>query len=473
MELFFKLSDKVLFRQYNDYGYITGNSLFGYRFLSDKTPVLGEKFVSRSGSVMLGMLSRIPQELDTIVTKLLNIFVDVDYEVLKRDTCDFFVELAKEGYIDYGNSFNECKENTSESYRNSITLSTDDSSSLFDVPQKNFLRSIHFEIANICNERCIHCFIPEKYKINLIDPSLFYKIVEEGRAMNIIHVTLTGGEPLLHPNFIDFLKKCRELDLSVNVLSNLTLLTDEIISEMKNNHLLSVQTSLYSMTPMIHDTITQLKGSFEKTKSGILRLIAAGIPIQVSCQVMKQNKDSFTDVIQWGNTNNIPVTFNYIIFGEYDRTNVNLQNRLSVNEIEEAFNKQVSKDYAQSLLTEAKKTMSLNIDTPICSVCRYYFGVSAEGDAFPCAGWQAKKLGNLKKQSVKEIWEDSQEVDYLRQIKLRHFSKCVDCKDRGFCNICMMTNSNESSDGNIFHISKFQCDTAAMLHSKVENYLKS
>ena len=67
--------------------------------------------------------------------------------------------------------------------------------------------------------------------------------------MNIIHVTLSGGEPLLHKDFLSFLVRCRELDLSVNVLSNLTLLTDEIVLEMKKNPLLSVQTSLYSMNP--------------------------------------------------------------------------------------------------------------------------------------------------------------------------------------------------------------------------------
>ena len=72
-----------------------------------------------------------------------------------------------------------------------------------------------------------------------MDSDLFYRIIEEGRQMNIIHVTLSGGEPLLHKDIIDFLIKCRELDLSVNVLSNLTLLTDEMVDEMKKNALLS------------------------------------------------------------------------------------------------------------------------------------------------------------------------------------------------------------------------------------------
>ena len=101
--------------------------------------------------------------------------------------------------------------------------------------QMIFLRSIHIEIADACNERCVHCYIPNERKNNAIDPALFYRLIEEGRKMNIIHVTLSGGEPLLHKDILGFLKRCRELDLSVNVLSNLTLLTDDILSEMKKN----------------------------------------------------------------------------------------------------------------------------------------------------------------------------------------------------------------------------------------------
>ena len=278
---------------------------------------------------------------------------------------------------------------------------------------------------------------------------------------------------MLHPDFINFLRRCRELDLSVNVLSNLTLINDEIISEMKRNALLSVQTSLYSMLPSVHDSITRLSGSFEKTKAGILKLIEAGIPVQISCQVMKQNKDSFHEVIEWGHVNNIPAAFNYMIFGEYDHSSENLQNRLSLNEVEEVFDRLNSGSYSEALMKEARKKISVNEEAHVCSVCRYYFGVTAEGDAFPCAGWQAKKLGNLREHSISEIWNDSSEVQYLRQIRLRDFPKCRICKDRGYCTICMMSNANENPDGNMFRVSDFQCEVASMIHSKVEEYLKS
>ena len=162
--------------------------------------------------------------------------------------------------------------------------------------------------------------------------------------MKLLHLTLSGGEPMLHKNFFDFLRKCKEYDFSVNVLSNLTLLNDEIIKEMKANHLLGVQVSLYSMDSNIHDEITQMKGSFEKTKNAILKLIENDIPLQISCPIMKQNKNCYNDVINWAKKHNIHVGDDYVIIARYNHTTQNLSSRLSINDIKEVINEKIAND---------------------------------------------------------------------------------------------------------------------------------
>ena len=173
------------------------------------------------------------------------------------------------------------------------------------------------------------------------------------------------------------------MDLAVNVLSNLTLLTNEIIEEMKCNHLLSVQTSLYSMVPSVHDGITKLSGSFIKTRDSILKLCSAGIPVQISCPIMKQNKDSFQDVISWAESNNIGVALEPEIFATYDRSCSNLQNRLSYEEMSMVLDKQMSLGYAEQFHNTATEKEAYSENDPICSICRYHFCITAEGLAFP------------------------------------------------------------------------------------------
>lgn len=58
--MYYKIKDNIMFRRYKEYGYITDNSLFGYKLLDDVRLFPGEKYVSDSGAVMLECLSKTP-----------------------------------------------------------------------------------------------------------------------------------------------------------------------------------------------------------------------------------------------------------------------------------------------------------------------------------------------------------------------------------------------------------------------------
>lgn len=227
--MYYKIKNEVLFRKYKTHGYLTDNSQYGYRMLNDTQQILGEKYVSASGAVMLGMLSKSPRSLDDIVKELSHFFVGVDYETLQQDTAEFFDLFVEEGFLLRGETIDSCRNqityNSPEAGKGNHVQSTTSESDCpnVEISPNDFLRSIHIEVANACNERCVHCYIPHQCKKNVMESSLFYQIIEEGRRMNIIHVTLSGGEPLLHKDIISFMKRCRELELSVNILSNLTL----------------------------------------------------------------------------------------------------------------------------------------------------------------------------------------------------------------------------------------------------------
>ena len=470
--MYYRIKENVLFRKYNEYGYITDNSMFGYRSLNDNSIWPGEEYVSQSGAIMLDVLDKIPKDIDSIIEKLLEIFVDVDLEELKSDAIEFYDMFVAAGLLASGKTYEECKNKVDKTIQNeggkyeNLIVSGECSKNIFN--QNDFLRSLHIEVASECNERCVHCYIPHEDKLKMIKSSLFYSIIEEGRNMNIINVTLSGGEPLLHKDFVRFLSRCRELDLSVNVLTNLTLLTDEILEEMKKNPLLSVQTSIYSMNSEVHDTITKVKGSFEKTKNNLLRLKECGIPLQISCPIMKENQDSFINVVEWAKENDISIATEYVIFASYDHTNCNLSHRLTVEEIGKAFDVQTSEVLLENLYQLACEKNEQKSDDSVCSVCRYYLCIAANGTVFPCIGWQTKIIGDLNKQSIREVWEDNEEIKRLRDIKWSDFTKCLECNDRGYCTVCMMSNSNENADGDPFRINDYHCKVAAMIHKKVD-----
>lgn len=88
--MFYKLNDNIIFRKYNKFGLITDNSEYGYRLLNDQQNIIGEKYLSESGAVMLNTIRRIPRNIDDIVKELLNIFEGISFKDLKVDVMEFF-----------------------------------------------------------------------------------------------------------------------------------------------------------------------------------------------------------------------------------------------------------------------------------------------------------------------------------------------------------------------------------------------
>lgn len=476
--MYFKQKSNAIFRDYGSFGYITDNRNFGYKQANDDGNDIGDKIVSQSGAVFLSVLGKKPQTLDCLAEKISMQFTSVDIETIKNDAREFYRLLELDGFIVSGETLQECnKKDVGFSYkkvkpnREKCDCSPNkgfgkSTQEFFDeyYKDKPQLTNLHIEITSKCNERCIHCYIPHENKINSMDPDLFYTILEQCKKMNLLHLTISGGEPMTHNNFIDFLKKCNEYNVSVNILSNLTLLNKAILEEMKRNHLLSVQTSLYSMDANIHDAITQTKGSFEKTRNAILTLIENDIPLQISCPIMKQNMNCYYDVVNWGKEHNINVGSDYVIIARYNHTTQNLSNRLSINDVKEVIDQRIVNDphYLELMEKETEKKKDMKLDDFICSVCHSSICIAENGNVYPCAGWQDYVLGSINKTSLSEIWNDSIEIQYLRNLRRRDFPKCIQCPDNEFCTMCMVRNANEHPQGDPLAVNEYFCNIAKL-----------
>jgi len=476
--MYFKQKSNVIFRNYKSFGYITDNRNFGYKQANNDGNDIGDKIVSQSGAVFLSVLGEKPQTLDDLAKKISMQFTNVDIETIKIDAREFYRLLELDGFIVSGETLQECNEKDSRfSYKvmepkngkkdcsptKGFEKSTQE---FFDEYFKNEpqLTNLHIEITSKCNERCVHCYIPHDNKVKHIEPDLFYNVLEQCKKMNLLHVTLSGGEPMMHNNFSDFLKKCNEYNFSVNILSNLTLLNNEIIKEMKRNRLLGVQVSLYSMDSNIHDAITQIKGSFEKTKNAILKLKENDIPMQISCPIMKQNINCYNDVIEWGKIHNINVGSDYVIIARYNHTTQNLSNRLSLNDVKEVINQKIVNEpkYLELMEKEAEKKKNINPDDIVCSVCHSSICIAENGNVYPCAGWQDYVVGNVNEPYLKDIWNKSIKVQFLRSLRKRDFPKCIQCPENEFCTMCMVRNANEHPLGDPLAVNEYFCNIAKL-----------
>ena len=218
------------------------------------------------------------------------------------------------------------------------------------------------------------------------------------------------------------------------------------------------------MNPSIHDEITQMKGSFEKTKNAILRLVENDIPLQISCPIMKQNKNCYDDVIKWAEKHKIQVGADSVIIASYSHTSQNLNCRLTINEIKEVINSKIANDatYLEQMEMDAEEKKQITTNDVICSVCHSSICIADNGNVYPCAGWQDYVVGNIKETSLQDIWDNSKKVQYLRGLHKKDFPKCIQCIDKEYCTMCMVRNANENPKGDPLVVNEHFCNTAKL-----------
>jgi radical SAM protein with 4Fe4S-binding SPASM domain len=218
------------------------------------------------------------------------------------------------------------------------------------------------------------------------------------------------------------------------------------------------------MDPRIHDEITQVKGSFEKTRYAILKLVENDIPLQINCPIMKQNKTCYKDVEEWAKEHKLHVGGDFVIIAGYNHSTHNLGSRLSIDEVKDVILDTLSNDagYFEKMETEAEIKKNSTSGDIVCSVCHSSICITDKGDVYPCAGWQDYVVGNIKEKPLKEIWDNSEKVQYLRGLRKSDFPSCIKCPEKEYCTMCMVRNANENPLGDPLVINEYFCKVSKL-----------
>lgn len=441
-----RLGDNSFVKCKGQYGYIA-NGLTGKQYTFDE-----------NGKMMLGMLSRQPQDIREICSKLAMAYDECNVDELADDVSEFFKFLSDEGLV----LLDEQKEEIAKNGQASVPP----------------LTALTFELTKRCNERCVHCYLPNELKRQGAELSIevVKRVIDEFHSCGGRKVALTGGEALLAKHFEDVMQYAGSLGLDLVLLSNLTRLTENQIQRLRHYNITDIQTSLYGSNAAIHDGITQYKGAFEKTTTAIERLLDNGLSVSISCPVMKENKDDITNILDYGRLKGLEVRLELNITACMDKSAANLSHRLDIDELEQFLRNlmQYDKDATMKMLTRHKQRYDEAYDfvdylnAPICSIGQDALYVTAEGNVASCPSLQGIVLGNVNTESIKEIWQSHQTLKHFRGIKEGTFPKCVDCCASDYCVRCVARNYTDTGD--CMKFPSYACQMAHLSKRLVEKY---
>ena len=156
---------------------------------------------------------------------------------------------------------------------------------------------IQWHITHLCNLRCVHCY-QEEYQCHMTKEN-FYTIVDKLELFlqdkNVMpQINLTGGEPLLHPDFFEFASVIRQRKIKLGILTNGTLIDDAMAKKISELKPVFVQISLDGIEKT-HDLIRG-PGNFQKALKGIALLKKYKIKVLVSFTAQKGNYTEFAEL---------------------------------------------------------------------------------------------------------------------------------------------------------------------------------
>jgi radical SAM protein with 4Fe4S-binding SPASM domain len=143
----------------------------------------------------------------------------------------------------------------------------------FRLSVKPPYRRALIQVTERCNLHCVHCFnSSNKYGRDIPVKAFKEVIIPRLKELQVITVTLTGGEPFIHPQIVEIIKLLRKADARVAVCTNGTLLTENLIRSLSRIGGIYINVSLDGFSPESHGKFRGDKSSFEKTITAICLL---------------------------------------------------------------------------------------------------------------------------------------------------------------------------------------------------------
>jgi len=483
MAQIFRLLDTSFIRDYTGIGYIS-NQLTRHDRVYDSV-----------GAVFLKAIRRTPRTLDDAVAEIASQFNACDISTIHADVEEFLSDLESDMFIVTGSTVQELNSKEPHfQYGSEIVNYKEATSSFLNPKAEPWLQStqsllqkhcattstlidFQIELTSKCNEHCQHCYLPPDRDKTTLNTELVLRELDDFRNMGGISITFSGGEPMLHPDLSTFLRRARKNDLAITILSNATLLTDALVDVIKEVNISLMQVSIYSMNAEEHDHITGMPGSLSKSLAAIDKLIAANIPLQISCPVMMTNYRSYPKVLKWANDNDLKAYTDYILIARSDQSTDNLNERLSEKELRPLISAivQHDRDYDNVINDNRQESQDANSHDPtaqVCGVGRSTLCLSSSGRYYPCSSWRGMEVGNALTTRLHDVWKHSEKLEELRHITWASFPDCLTCEDFDYCAMCMARNFNEGN-GDMYQINKHFCKAARLNKEIVMQRMKA
>jgi AdoMet-dependent heme synthase len=293
---------------------------------------------------------------------------------------------------------------------------------------------VHLDVTYRCNERCMHCYLDHDGTGEMRYEEI-HDLLDQMAAAGVLFLTISGGEPLMRKDIFPIIRRARELTFNVKLKTNGSLIREQEAARLRELHVEKVQISIYSHRAEVHDAITKVSGSLDRSLAAIRFLTTQGLRVTVANVLMRQNWRDYPSVRQLARELGAEFTVDPTITPHIDGDRSLLALTMPLSGLRQVMHDEtIVRDEKASVVPSAADTDDILAELP-CSAGHSFCYVSPYGEVYPCVQFPLPS-GNVRQQKFLDIWQRSPQLEEVRSIRIPDLPVCSTCEHVNSCSRC-------------------------------------
>ena len=325
-----------------------------------------------------------------------------------------------------------------------------------------FLWSIFMELTYKCNCRCIHCYNPMNRGTTEISFEKAKEIIDDAIALGCFELTLSGGECTLDSDFMKILEYARSKRLNVCIFTNGISLAEhpEILKKIISLYPYQVGVSIYSSDKKLHEKVTTIKDSWDKSISVLDTLKKHGVNSQVKSVQLTETVSTWQSTIELAKKYDTAAAFDVTLSPTIEGDKKTWKHFLNDEQLTELFSNPDSPMYVGGW--SEPPPIDVNRDGP-CYAGSHTLCINPNLNVVGCVSLPLV-FGNLKEERLADIWGKGQTDPSTALYKWQHvlLAEWKDCFKEDYCRFCHFCPGLGMLEDKLFSKSELLCKLAKL-----------
>jgi radical SAM protein with 4Fe4S-binding SPASM domain len=294
--------------------------------------------------------------------------------------------------------------------------------------------SVQLDLTYRCNEKCVHCYLDHDDHGEMTTVEI-KRLLKEMADAGVFILTLSGGEIFLRKDFFEILEYARSLTFCIKLKTNAVLIREAQAARLRDLGVESIQISIYSHRPEVHDAITKVPGSLRRSINAIRFLRSQGLKVVIGNVLMTQNMQDYHGVRALAEEIDAQYTLDPTITPMMDGDRSTVELNAGESALRALFRDEAFVGNAEEFCALPPAPGESDMQSLPCSAGHTACYVSPYGEFYPCVQFPLS-CGNVRQQPFIDIWRNSEQLKEVRSIRLRDLSSCSQCAHGSTCTRC-------------------------------------